>query len=135
MYKHPRTIILGNRAGVTPENAALFVGYAEHLARSSLGGRSSRTYLGAVRAELTWLEPAEVDRAPLAAQRAMSGDREKSSESVSADRNEVRTVGAAGFNLHGFGEGDDPAHRWSGCSQSRRLSVGLTLIREDPPRF
>jgi len=54
------------RAELTPENTALLAGYAEHLAHSPLSGHSPRTYLGAVRAYLAWLEEAETDGDPLA---------------------------------------------------------------------
>jgi hypothetical protein len=49
----------------TPENAELFAEYACHLGRSPLTGHSPRTYLGAVRAYLTWLQDAPVDGDPL----------------------------------------------------------------------
>jgi integrase/recombinase XerC len=52
-------------SGLTPENAALLAGYADHLERSPLSGHSPRTYLGAVRAYLTWLQEAPVDGDPL----------------------------------------------------------------------
>jgi site-specific recombinase XerC len=50
---------------LTPENAAVLAEYAGHLARSPLTGHSPRTYLGAVRAYLVWLEQAPVDGDPL----------------------------------------------------------------------
>jgi hypothetical protein len=50
---------------VTPENAELLAEYAGHLEHSPLTGHSPRTYLGAVRAYLAWLEEAEVDGDPL----------------------------------------------------------------------
>lgn len=53
------------RAGLTPENAKLLDEYAGHLQRSPLRGHSPRTYLGAVRAYLAWLEQAPVDGDPL----------------------------------------------------------------------
>ena len=43
----------------------LLAEYAGHLGRSPLTGHSPRTYLGAVRAYLTWLERAPVDGDPL----------------------------------------------------------------------
>jgi integrase len=52
-------------AGLTPENAELLAKYADHLEHSPLSGHSPRTYLGAVRAYLTWLQAAEVDGDPL----------------------------------------------------------------------
>ena len=52
-------------ADLTPENAALLAGYAGHLQRSPLTGHTPRTYLGAIRAYLTWLQAAEVDGDPL----------------------------------------------------------------------
>lgn len=52
-------------AGLTPENAALLADYAAHLARSPLTGHTPRTYLGAVRAYLTWLQGAGADGDPL----------------------------------------------------------------------
>ena len=52
-------------AGLTPENAALLAGYAAHLERSPLTGHSPRTYLGAVRGYLTWLQGAGADGDPL----------------------------------------------------------------------
>ena len=51
--------------GLTPENAALLAEYATHLEHSPLSGHTPRTYLGAVRAYLAWLEQAEVDGDPL----------------------------------------------------------------------
>ena len=53
------------RADLTPENTALLSEYAAHLEHSPLSGHSPRTYLGAVRAYLTWLQTAEVDGDPL----------------------------------------------------------------------
>src|SRR6516225_5789318 len=53
------------RAGLTPENAELLAAYAGHLERSPLTGHSPRTYLGAIRAYLTWLQDAPVDGDPL----------------------------------------------------------------------
>ena len=38
---------------LTPENAELLAGYADHLEHSPLTGHSPRTYLGAIRAYLT----------------------------------------------------------------------------------
>jgi len=52
-------------ADLTPENAALLAEYADHLEHSPLSGHSPRTYLGAVRAYLTWLQAARVDGDPL----------------------------------------------------------------------
>ena len=43
----------------------MLAGYAGHLEHSPLSGRSPRTYLGAVRAYLTWLQDAPVDGDPL----------------------------------------------------------------------
>ncbi|SRR5579871_777711 len=51
--------------GLTPENTALLSEYAAHLEHSPLSGHSPRTYLGAVRAYLTWLQAAETDGDPL----------------------------------------------------------------------
>jgi integrase/recombinase XerC len=53
------------RVGLTPENAELLVKYASHLERSPLTGHSPRTYLGAVRIYLAWLQEAPVDGDPL----------------------------------------------------------------------
>jgi site-specific recombinase XerC len=53
------------RADLTPENTALLAEYAAHLEHSPLSGHSPRTYLGAVRAYLAWLQAAEVDGDPL----------------------------------------------------------------------
>jgi site-specific recombinase XerC len=50
---------------LTPENAMLLAEYASHLERSPLTGHSPRTYLGAIRAYLAWLERAPVDSDPL----------------------------------------------------------------------
>jgi site-specific recombinase XerD len=50
---------------LTPENAALLARYAGYLDHSPLTGHSPRTYLGAVRAYLTWLQAAPVDGDPL----------------------------------------------------------------------
>ncbi len=55
----------GRAAELTPENAALLAGYAAHLEHSPLAGHSPRTYLGAIRAYLTWLQGATVDGDPL----------------------------------------------------------------------
>ncbi len=52
-------------AGLTPENAELLTQYAGHLERSPLSGHSPRTYLGAVRAYLTWLQDAPAGGDPL----------------------------------------------------------------------
>ena len=43
---------------LTPENAPLLGEYADHLQHSPLAGHTPRTYLGAVRAYLAWLEQA-----------------------------------------------------------------------------
>lgn len=51
---------------LTPENAALLAEYEVHLRRSPLAGHTPRTYLGAVRAYLAWLQHTEVDGDPLA---------------------------------------------------------------------
>jgi hypothetical protein len=51
--------------GLTPENAELLAEYADHLERSPLTGHSPRTYLGAARAYLAWLEQAPSDGDPL----------------------------------------------------------------------
>ena len=53
------------QAELTPENAALLAEYAAHLGRSPLSGHSPRTYLGAVRAYLGWLQGAGADGDPL----------------------------------------------------------------------
>ena len=53
------------RAGLTPENAELLAEYAGHLERSPLTGHSPRTYLGAVKGYLAWLERSEADGDPL----------------------------------------------------------------------
>jgi len=50
---------------LTPENAAVLAGYADHLEHSPLSGHSPRTYLGAIRAYLAWLQEAPVDGDPL----------------------------------------------------------------------
>jgi site-specific recombinase XerD len=50
---------------LTPENAELLAKYADHLEHSPLTGHTPRTYLGAVRAYLEWLQGAEVDGDPL----------------------------------------------------------------------
>jgi len=50
---------------LTPENAAVLAGYAAHLERSPLTGHSPRTYRGAVRAYLAWLQDAGADGDPL----------------------------------------------------------------------
>jgi site-specific recombinase XerD len=50
---------------LTPENAALLAGYAKHLGHSPLRGHSPRTYLGAVRAYLGWLQQSGADGDPL----------------------------------------------------------------------
>jgi hypothetical protein len=50
---------------LTPENAELLAEYAGHLQRSPLTGHSPRTYLGAIRAYLAWLQDAPVDGDPL----------------------------------------------------------------------
>ena len=52
-------------AELTPENATLLAKYADHLQHSPLTGHSPRTYLGAVRAYLAWLEQAPADGDPL----------------------------------------------------------------------
>ena len=52
-------------AELTPENAELLAEYADHLEHAPLSGHTPRTYLGAVRAYLTWLQAAEVDGDPL----------------------------------------------------------------------
>jgi hypothetical protein len=53
------------RTGLTPENAELLAKYGGHFERSPLTGHSPRTYLGAVRAYLAWLEQATADGDPL----------------------------------------------------------------------
>jgi site-specific recombinase XerC len=63
---HKNAVSTAGQAGeLTPENAALLAGYASHLERSPLTGHSPRTYLGAVRVYLTWLQGAEADGDPL----------------------------------------------------------------------
>jgi site-specific recombinase XerD len=57
--------IARERAELTPENTALLSEYAARLERSPLAGHTPRTYLGAVRAYLTWLQGAEADGDPL----------------------------------------------------------------------
>lgn len=52
-------------AELPPENAELLAKYADHLQRSPLSGHTPRTYLGAVRAYLAWLQGAPVDGDPL----------------------------------------------------------------------
>jgi integrase/recombinase XerC len=52
-------------AGLTPKNAKLLADYAGHLERSPLTGHSPRTYLGAIRAYLAWLEQAPAGGDPL----------------------------------------------------------------------
>ena len=52
-------------AELTPENAELLAKYADHLEHSPLSGHTPRTYLGAVRAYLTWLQAAPADGDPL----------------------------------------------------------------------
>ena len=52
-------------AELTPENTALLAEYATHLEHAPLSGHTPRTYLGAVRAYLAWLEQAPVDGDPL----------------------------------------------------------------------
>ena len=48
-------------AGLTPENPELVAKYAGHLERSPLTGHNPRTYLGAVRGYLAWLQEAPID--------------------------------------------------------------------------
>jgi site-specific recombinase XerC len=50
---------------LTPENAALLARYASRLQHSPLTGHTPRTYLGAIRAYLAWLQQADVDGDPL----------------------------------------------------------------------
>lgn len=50
---------------LTPENTALLAEYAKHLRKMPLRGHTPRTYLGAIRAYLAWLEQAETDGDPL----------------------------------------------------------------------
>jgi site-specific recombinase XerD len=54
------------QAILTPENAAVLAEYANHLEHAPLSGHTPRTYLGAVRAYLTWLQDASADGEPLA---------------------------------------------------------------------
>ena len=49
---------------LTPENTALLAEYAAHLEHSPLAGHTPRTYLGAVRAYLTWLQSRRGRRRP-----------------------------------------------------------------------
>jgi hypothetical protein len=53
------------QAVLTPENAAVLADYANHLEHSPLSGHTPRTYLGAVRAYLGWLQDAGSDGEPL----------------------------------------------------------------------
>jgi integrase/recombinase XerD len=55
----------GQAAELTPENAELLAKYADHLERSPLSGHSPRTYLGAVRGYLAWLQSPPADGDPL----------------------------------------------------------------------
>jgi site-specific recombinase XerD len=57
------TVVQG--AELTPENAKLLAEYADHLGRAPLSGHTPRTYLGAVRAYLGWLQGADADGDPL----------------------------------------------------------------------
>jgi site-specific recombinase XerC len=57
---------------LTPENTAMLAEYAKHLEHMPLAGHTPRTYLGAVRGYLAWLEQAEVDGDPLNDAKAMS---------------------------------------------------------------
>ena len=57
--------IAQERAELTPENAKLLAEYAAHLEHSPLAGHTPRTYLGAVRAYLGWLQQAGADGDPL----------------------------------------------------------------------
>src|SRR5260370_27826255 len=52
-------------AELTPENAKVLAEYVGHLERSPLTGHSPRTYLGAIRAYLAWLEQAPAGGDPL----------------------------------------------------------------------
>jgi site-specific recombinase XerD len=52
-------------ARLTPENAALLAEYADHLRHMPLRGHTPRTYLGAVRGYLAWLQDAQADGDPL----------------------------------------------------------------------
>lgn len=56
---------LPQASGLTPENTVLLAEYAEHLKHMPLTGHTPRTYLGAVRAYLAWLEQAPADGDPL----------------------------------------------------------------------
>jgi integrase/recombinase XerC len=56
---------VAERGDLTPENAALLAGYADHLEHSPLSGHTPRTYLGAIRAYLAWLQDADTDGDPL----------------------------------------------------------------------
>jgi site-specific recombinase XerD len=53
------------QAVLTPENAAVLAEYANHLEHSPLSGHTPRTYLGAIRAYLGWLQDADTDGEPL----------------------------------------------------------------------
>jgi site-specific recombinase XerD len=53
-------------AVLTPENAAVLAEYADHLEHSPLSGHTPRTYFGAVRAYLGWLQDTDTDGEPLA---------------------------------------------------------------------
>lgn len=55
----------GQDQELTPENTELLHKYADHLEHSPLTGHTPRTYLGAIRAYLTWLQAAEADGDPL----------------------------------------------------------------------
>jgi site-specific recombinase XerD len=52
-------------AGLTPEHTALLAEYADHLRHMPLRGHTPRTYLGAVRGYLAWLQDAQADGDPL----------------------------------------------------------------------
>ena len=52
-------------AELTPENAALLAEYEIHLRRSPLSGHTPRTYLGAVRTYLVWLQQDDRDGDPM----------------------------------------------------------------------
>ena len=86
------------------DTAAILAEYEDQLAHSPLSGHTPRTYLGAVRAFLAWLEDADVDGDPLADPAAWSwAVRDYRTWLVTVAKRAASTVNKAMAGLDDFG--------------------------------
>jgi hypothetical protein len=117
-------------AGLTPENTALLGEYAAHLEHSPLSGHSPRTYLGAIRAYLAWLQRADVDGDPL--NDATAKDRAVRDYGVGALTSSVK---ASTFGVDPAVPYQEPCGVWTEARRSRDMpeaetaGIGMPGIR------